>query len=366
MRKEKRILLGIWISALFALSLVAQPRFDFGTEVFDSDDVVLWQADGRWSWEANEQELSGEVSFASNHFTMDYEPVAFDFRGISKRLSANSEALQSNVRWRVREDFEWIGNAGAYQGFTNFRSVWLAEYFEQQFEPIGQTALDRWEQPDPSGINGGVGARWEYVPGTAFLEVVATGLRDEVAPGYEIDFEGLRQSRVKLNGFGITASTENVLSARVRSRVEVTGTRVSEREVRWGANAALNVAVGETGVLRLRAGASQEDPQFEAWFGEATWDWAFSDSWAVFAQGRYYEDNGEIENALLFTSAAPGLTSSQWNLGVRWRGESSVLRLQVGRLQSNYEPTNPSTDFFQNLYSDRNWNIFQLSFSRSL
>jgi len=366
MRREKRFLVGVLVSVGWGLSVTAQPRWDFGTEIFNADDVMLWQAEGRWSWEANEQGLAGEVSFASNHFTMDYEPVAFDFRGISRRLSANSEALQGNVRWRRREDFEWIGNMGAYQGFTNFRSVWLAEYFAQQFEPIGQTALDRWEEPDPRGINGGMGARWEYVPGTAFLEVVATALRDEIAPGYEIDFEGLRQGRVKLDGFGVTASTENVLNRRMRSRVEVSGTRVSEREVRWGANAALNVAGGETGVLRLRTGVSQEDPQFEAWFGEATWDWALSDAWAVFAQGRYYADNGEIENALLFTSAAPGLKSRQWNAGVRWRGENSVVRLQVGRLRSNYEPTNPSTDFFQNLYSDRNWTVFQLSFSRPL
>lgn len=357
---------GIGGLGVIAIGLMAQPRIDFGAEYFGSEDVELWQADGRWSWEASERGLSGEVSFASNHFTMDYAPVPFDFRGATKRLSAHSEALQGNVRWRVRDDFEWIGNAGAYQGFTNFRSVWLAEYFEQQFEPIGATALDQWERPDPGGINGGAGLRWEYVPATAFLEVIATGLRDEVAPGYEIDFDGLRRGRVKLNGFGITASSENVLSPRLRSRIEVSGTRVSERDLRWGGNAALNWAIGEAVVLRLRAGGAQEDPQFEAWFGETTLDWALSDEWAVFTQARYYEDNGEIENALLFTSAAPGLTSRQWNVGVRWRGENTVVRIQVGRLRSDYEPTNPSTDFFQNLYSDRDWTVFQLSFSRSL
>ncbi len=274
--------------------------------------------------------------------------------------------MQSNARWRVREDWEWIGSLGAYQGYTNFRSVWLAEYFAQQFEPLGPTALDQWEQPDPQGVNAGAGFRWECVPATAFLEVVATGLRDEVAPGYEIDFTGLRQGRVKLNGFGVTVSTETIWNQRLRSRVELNGTRVSEREVRWGANAALNVAVGENGVMRLRAGGAQEDPQFEAWFGEATWDWTLTDAWAIFAQGRYYEDNGEIENALLFTSAAPGLQSRQWNVGARWRGERTVVRLQVGRLRSRYEPTNPSTDFFQNLYRDRDWNVFQISVSRTL
>lgn len=364
--RGRRIILAAIGVGLLVKTVQAQPRLDLRGEFFISDDVALGQADGRWNWDLSAKGLSGEVSVASNHFTMDYAPVAFDFRGVAKRLSAHSEAWQTNVRWRAREDLELIGSAGLYQGFTNFRSVWLAEYFEQQFEPVGQTAMDRWERPDPHGINGGVGARWEYIPATAFGEIVATGLRDEVAPGYEIDFDGLRRGRVKLNGFGVTVSSENVLTTRVRSRVEVSGTRVSEREMRWNGNAAVNVAVGELTVLRFQVGGAQEDPDFEAWWGEATWDWVLSDDWAVFGQGRYYEDNGEIENALRFTSAAPGLTSRQWNVGLRWRGENSFVRLQLGRLRSSYEPTNPSTDFFQNLYRNRSWTTAQLSYSRTL
>ena len=359
--------IGLTCLVFWGTSLLsAQPRIDIAGESFWSEDVQLWQADGRWSWVRGELGLTGELSLATNHFGLDYEPVAFDFRGQAKRVSADNLALQSNVRWRWREDLELIGSAGLYDGFTNFRSVWLAEYFAQQFAPLEQIPGDQWEKPDPKGFNGGGGLRWEYLRASGFLEVVATGLRDEVASGYEIDFDGLRRGRVKLNGFGVTVSTENVLSPRLRSRVEVSGTRVSERETRWSGSAALNVAAGERGVLRLRVGGVMEDPLFEAWFGEATWDWALNDAWGIFAQGRFYEDNGEIENALLFTSAAPGLQSRQGNVGVRWRGETSVVRLQVGRLVSDYEPTNARTDFFHNLYRDRDWTVVQLSYSRNL
>ncbi len=346
--------------------LPAQPRIDIGGESLWSDDVQLRQADGRWSWAAGELGITGETSVATNHFDLDYEPVAFDFRGQSQRVSADNLALQNIVRWRVREDLELIGSVGLYDGFTNFRSVWLAEYFAQQFASLEDIPGDRWEKPDPKGVNGGGGLRWEYLRASGFLEVVATGLRDEVAPGYEIDFDGLSRGRVILTGFGVSVSSENILSPRLRSRVEVSGTRVSERETRWSGSSALNVAVGERGVLRVRVGGAMEDPLFEAWFGEATWDWALNDAWGVFAQGRFYEDNGEIENALLFTSAAPGLRSRQGNVGLRWRGETSVVRLQVGRLISDYEPTNARTDFFQNLYRDRDWTVVQFSYSRNL
>ncbi|WED66228.1 hypothetical protein PXH66_05130 [Synoicihabitans lomoniglobus] len=342
------------------------PRLDLGVEAVVSDDVQLWQAAGNWRWEQPVKGLTGDVSVASNHFVLDYTPVSFDFRGEALTRREHSEALQTNLRWRTSESWEWLVSAGASQGFTNYRSLWLAEYFRQQFEPLGQTTMDRYEDPDPRSLSAGAGARWEYVRASGFLQAVVTALRDQVAPGYEIDFDGLRRGRDRLNGVTLSVSTENVLSPRLRSKVELRASRVSDREWRLGGEAALNVAAGENLVVRLAVGGATEDPQFHATYATALVDWSLTERWGGFVQGRYYQDTGKIEDALLFTSAAPGLHSRQVGGGLRWRGERSSVRIQLASLSSDHDPTNPRLDFFQHLYRDRHWNVFQVSFTRDL
>ena len=128
---------------------------------------------------------------------------------------------------------------------------------------------------------------------------------------------------------------------------------------------ALNIAPAERWVLRLQAGATTEQPQFDAWFASITAEFAVADRVWIYATGRYYRDTGEIENALLFTSAAPGLWSRQAGVGLRWQGEAWSLRVQLGSVHGRYEPTNPDLDFFQNLYRDRNWRTLQVAVGRT-
>lgn len=356
-----------WISVglLSILSVSAESRWDLGFEWVGASDVDLLQANAIRGWEVSEKGWSGDLSFATNGYALDYEPVPFDFLGESASLDEWSFALQSVSRKRLREDLELTLNAGAYTGYTNYRSIWLAEFYRQQFEDRTGVPGDEYRRPDPKGGGAGAGVRWEYVRASGFLEASFAARRDEVAPGYEIDFEGLRRGREYLNATTFTLSTENVLSPRLRSRVEVRASRISEREWRVGGEGALNIAIGEQVVARLVAGGAHEDPQFEAWYGGILVDWAWSDNWAVFAEVRHYEDTGEIENALLFTSAAPGLESQQASLGVRWVGLNQSWRFKIGQSRSDYDSPNPRLDFFQNLYADRDWTMIQLSYSRT-
>lgn len=347
--------------------LRAMPRLDLSGEVVWADDVQLGQANGTWRWEHAARGLTGEVSLAANTYAIDYRPVRFDFRGEARTVRDDSQAVQTGLRWRTGPTWEWIGSLGLHRGFTNYRSLWLAEYFRQQFEPLGVTVPgDHWVAPDPQGGSAGVGGRWEYVRASGFLQAVVTALNDRVAPGYEIDFDGLHRGRTRLDGVAVTVSSENVLSPRLRSRVEVRASRVSARDWRYGGEAALNVACGERTVVRLALGGATERPRFHAWYGAVTGDWAWSDAWGWFLQARYYADTGEIEDALRFTSAAPGLRSRQGGAGVRWRNGRSVWRLAWATLRSDQEPTHPRLDFFQHLYRDRRWTVLQLSCSLDL
>jgi hypothetical protein len=140
----------------------------------------------------------------------------------------------------------------------------------------------------------------------------------------------------------------------------------TDRSTRYGLDAALHIAVADHWVTRLNVGRAEEDPLFEAHFGSIALERTLSENLSGFVGFRVYEDTGEIENALLFTSAAPGLDSERWGVGLRWMGEHWSARLYIAKLETDYEPTQVNTDFFQNLYADRDWNIYQFAISRSL
>jgi len=353
------------LTGVFASGLIAESRWDLGIEWVGTGDVDLIQTNANRAWELPEKGWSGDLSFATNVYALDYAPVPFDFLGEAVSLEEWNFAVQSAARKRLRENLELTFNAGAYDGHTNYRSIWLAEYYRQQFEDRSGLPGDGYRRPQPKGGGAGTGVRWEYVKASGFLGVSVSARRDEVAPGYEIDFEGLRRSREYLNATTFSVSTENVLTSRLRSRLEVRASRVSARDWRIGGEGALNVALGEHVVARLVAGGAHEDPQFEAWYGGLLVDWTWAEGWAVFAEARHYEDTGEIENALLFTSAAPGLESQQASVGIRWVGINQSWRLKIGRSVSDYESPDPRLDFFQNLYADRDWTLVQLSYSRT-
>ena len=338
---------------------------EFGFEWIDSDDVSLIQT----SWVGDFESASWEstVSFAYGHYSMDYVPVPFDFNGMETQLSERNLALQINTQNLVSQYWTLMGGAGIYDGFTNYRSVWLDEYYRQQFSELGDTpGADNYVEADPKGINATVGGRWEYRPGTGFAQINISWLEDDVSPGYEIDFDGLRRGSLVLNTGAVSVSTENVISKRVRSYVSVRASDTTDRSTRYGADAALHVAIADDWVARFTLGRAEEDPQFEADFGSIALERSFSESLTAFVDFRQYEDTGEIENALLFTSAAPGLDSQRWGAGIRWMGDHWSARLYIASLDTEYEPTRDSTDFFQNLYADRDWTVFQFAVSRTL
>lgn len=348
---------------LLSAARAATP-WEFGAEFAGAGDVDLWQG----SVVTTLAGTAGENAFsvAHNRLQIDYEPVAFDFQGESRTRRESATALQWNARRQVNEAWTTLFGAGAYDGFTNYRSVWLDEYFRQQYSDLTSVpGADLYTTADPHGFNVSAGARWMYRPASGFAQLTVSQLQDDVSPGYEIDFDGLRRGELTLTTTAINLALENVLTPRARSLIEVRAAKTSGREWRWGFEAGCNLALGERWVARLQAGASTEDPQFDAWYGGATIEYEVSPAFAVFVSARYYEDTGEIENALLFSSAAPGLRSRQFGGGIRWKGDAWSARLYAAPLHSRYDPTNPDTDFFQNLYADRDWTIVQFAVARS-
>jgi hypothetical protein len=200
-----------------------------------------------------------------------------------------------------------------------------------------------------------VGARWEYQPASGSVQLGYARSQDKVAPGYEIDFDGLRRGAGQLVTDSASLTFENVVTPRLRTRADLRVATTSDRKPRWGVEFSARQALGERWIVRADAGASDERPAFRAQFGGLELEFAATETLAIYAGGHLYRDTGEIENALLFTSAAPAARTRRAEIGVRHDGERLAWRVAVGTVAGDFAATNRNTDFFQNLYRDRHW-----------
>lgn len=337
-------------------------RLDTSFELVDSDDVSLFQGNAMTVSQIGDWET--QISFSLSDFSFDYVPVSFDFSGAALSRSESNLAIQLNGRNDVSEKLTLSLGGGAYEGYNNFRSAWLDEYYRQQFSNLdGVPGAELYNEAKPKGFNLNVGARWMYLPNSGYAQLSISQLQDEIAPGYEIDFDGLRRGETVLATSAVSLSTENILSKRIRSLFTLRASETTERETRYGAEYALNAALGERWIARGQVGGSKENPQFDAHYANLTLEYSLNESVSLYLDGRYYKDTGEIENSL-FTAAAPGVTSRKFGLGLKWIGDEWSGRFYVAPISSSYEESLSNVDFFQNLYQDRDWTVFQLAFSR--
>ena len=338
-----------------------------------------------YGWEvdlAGEAVLSSDIQLShyvvgladrqtSNQFTLrlvqdvmsvDYEPVDFDLNGESTHLHERTVAVQGSFRHGF--DGGWTGliSGSAYDGYTDYRSLWLAEYYRQQFSGLGAIpGFDTWKEPDPHGVSFSAGMRWEYLPASGFLQLDLAHARDVIAPGYEIDFDGLVSGPSVLTTRSIGLTLENVLTPRLRTLLQLQAAETSDRDPRLSALVSANLAFSPAWRIRGRIGGATEEPDFRSLYGSLVVEGDLSEAWTVFATVRGYEDTGEIEDALLFSAAAPGLTSWSVGIGVKGTHRNLSWRLAWSPYRTDYEETGLGTIFFSHLYRDRSWNIFELS-----
>ncbi len=304
-----------------------------------------------------------KINFTHNTIGEAYEPFAlFDFLGYAERIHEDYNGGQASLRQKLSDSLTVTVAGGGYAGFTDYRSLWLANYYKQQF---AEFFPDVYTKPDPKGYNVSGSLRWEYQPTTGFVEAGLLYARDEIAPGYDRDdFTGnaIRGSS-ELKTWSPTLKFENVLTRRIRVLNEFQLIDVSRRELRYAYRGSVNIALGERWVWRVIGGYTQEAPKFEAWFAGATLEFEIMPRWWINVSGLYYRDTGEIENSALISTAAPGLHTWQGGLGLRYAGNSSSFSLNVAPIWADYEPVAIGTRPFTNLYRDRDWISVQAAWS---
>lgn len=338
--------------------ITQQFRADF--DGLYSSDIQLTQGTVGYVYQQNRIELSAGVSY--NHYDLEYRPAPeIDFLGVPAHVSEHRVSGQVGGKWTVAEPVKLMVSGGAYDGYTDYRSAWLNEYYRQQFTDVHGFG-DEYVKPNPHGENLNVGLRWEYLPTTGFAQADYTYLHDEIAPGYEIDFNGLRRGRENLYTGLYHVAFENVVTRRIRLLNEFRITDTTNRKLRYNYQGSINIAASEGWVVRVFGGYTEEAPQFRAKYVGGTVEYQLADGWWLSAHGRFYRDSGEIENSL-FSSAAPGLEAWQAGMGIRHAWDGHSLRLSVAPYFTKYDPIGINTAFFQNLYRSRTWLSVQLAYN---
>src|SRR5439155_5464205 len=158
------------------------------------------------------------VSFTHNLYYEHYRPFhTADTFGFAEILRENRYAGQATARSRLSEKLTLVLSGGAYDGFQDYRRVWLNNYYRQQFTNPRFPPIPGYQEADPKGWNASGGLRWEYLPTTGFLEAKGSFAVDDVAPGFVRDpATGMAlRGRGTLYTPSFTVSSENVLSRRL-------------------------------------------------------------------------------------------------------------------------------------------------------
>jgi thiol-disulfide isomerase/thioredoxin len=325
----------------------------FATDIDITSSVLSYdQKQGGTEW---------KIGYTHNTIGEDYEPYSqFDFLGYAENIHSTYNSGTVSVRQAVTDKLTVLAGGGAYYGFTDFRSLWLANYYQQQFDFV-----PGYQTPYPKGFNFSSGLRWEYQPTTGFVEAGFLYAYDQIAPGYEFDPELNRavHNDDVLRTYSPSLNFENVLTPWLRTLNEFRITFTTGRESRFAYRGSVNTALGENLVGRVSGGYTTENPTLRAWFAGGTLEYALTKNWLVNVSGLFYHDTGEIENSLFISTAAPGLTTWQGGPGLRYIGERMSFSLSAAALRSVYDPLTVGTRPFTNLYQNRTWLALQAAWS---
>ena len=349
----------------------AENTFDLDTEFAWASDFLLTDSGVKFKRKSGNTEWEASVRYAS--FAEDYRPnLNVDGLGYAEHLNEDRFSGSVDLRQRVAPPLQVLASANAYDGYPNYRRVWIANRYRQKYDDPRFPRIQGYEEPDPKGYGGNAGLRWEYLPTVAFAELRGGYQFEQTAPGYvdelftnsvgEVDARAAG-GRVHLDTWSVVCSSENVLTSRLRALNEFTFTQTTDRELRFVYRGSVNVALGERWVARAYGGVSTEAPQFDAHFFGLTLEYEATPKLSFLVSGRYYKDTGEIENSLPVTSAAPPLTSWEAGAGVRWTVGRSVIKLYGGPFWTDYHPQPGIGPEFIYLYADRNWGLAQLAWS---
>lgn len=296
-----------------------------------------------------------ELGAGLNEYDIDYSPVLF---GTKQDLSENTGTFSLSLTREWNPEWSGTVSLGAYDGYADYRSIWIAEFYKQFFG-----AFPSYYDPDPHGQSAEVSVAWNYLPGSGTATLGLGFGRDEIAPGWSFD-SAIGQpepGRESLDTVSADILFEQAINPSLKADLALTFRQTSERDPRFGIVSAWIASAGPIS-FRLTGGYTSEEPSFDATYGSAVVEWNFIPKWSARAGYRIYHDSGEIESSG-FNALAPPVDSSEIFGSLLWDNGDFAILASVGLLDTDYEALSEDNEFFGNLYRDRQWWAFRLSAS---
>jgi hypothetical protein len=354
-RSGKRIKLMATFSWIFALAILATTRTrakellcGISNEILMADDILLTDSEWNGRWRNLQREIS--LTAGASTIGMDYEPSPLDLLGDPATL--DDTRLTGQLTWREGLDktWRWDFSAGAYDGFTDYRSMWLDEYYRQLF-----SAMPGYEDASVGGWNANISGTYEYLPASGMINWSVCWQVDEVAPGYDkIIGQPLIQGLTRYETWRYGLGSEHVLSPRVRFKQDANAFQTTARAWRYAYKAETIWAATDNWALRLGTEVSKE-AEFHSGAVSLLVEHDWESLWFAGIMLRAYHDNGQIIDPLLISGSSPPLETFQAQLTLRYSGPSLTMRFAAGPYLTRYAPLEPGTLRFATLYQDRDW-----------
>lgn len=305
-----------------------------------------------------------DASVGVETISLDYQPnprVDVVRRQVSLREYTQSARIGFGKA--ASEFVEWSVAGMCRSGFGDFASVWVDEYFRQQFGTFPE-----YRTASPRVVSAEAAVRWEAVPANVFAEATLVAARERIAPGYHRDFAAggvLTRENDRFDSLSLSVTVESFLSRRVRMRHSLLASAVSPRAPRYAYAGEYIWAVSRDWTSRGSLQATTDGTRFQAISLRQTLRREWRKGWWTGISGRFYADNGRLDESLaVFAAAPPALTSLEGLLHVHRETRRTFFGLSAGPYLTRY--ADPETEIapFLHLFADRDWWRMRAVFAR--
>jgi hypothetical protein len=328
-----------------------QQEIETTLEILSADDLHIQSTRARFS--GTEGLWTIDAGIGVNSFRETYQPVLF---GTRETLTEQTQQADLSLSREWSKHWSSALTLSAYDGYSDYRSVWIAEYYRQLFG-----AFSGYSDPNPHGALIGTVVTWNYLPGSGKVDFSFHFGRDEIAPGWGFNpvIGQPEPGTESLDTYTSGLVVEQAINSWLKTEISLTARQTTDREYRVSLKNSWAATKGAL-AYRLSMGLSDERPSYQASYASALVEWNFLRQWSTHIGYRIYKDSGEIQTSG-FDALAPEVLSSELFAGLSWDRGDLAISTGVGLLQTDYKPLSADNEFFGNLYRDRDWLTFRLS-----
>jgi len=335
-------------------------RVDVEGEALIASDITVLRTSA--SYEQERGDITVGATLGYTDFDVDYSgsgPTVDSNRSESNRVG------QLDLGWKANPNLEITALGRAYDGYPDYRAIWIAEFFRQ----TSPSQLG-YQPPNPWGWAVGAAVAWDMVPGATRVTVdvgygeghivESWGFPAVFPPGPPILERGIARLDTVSGGVVWEQAVNGWLKTENSFRIS----KITDREPRIQVQTSWAAALGQKVTVRVNAGATRERPDFEAYYAGGLVDVELLPAWHVSLHGRYYSDTGEIETSGR-TTAAPDLQSYEIGASLLYDKGDLAVRVYGGLFPSFFGALDVENFVFGDLYRDREWWVTRLAISYS-